>query len=254
MIAFALLIIPLPVVSAALYSHSKQRSSCVTADLKSSNGYTVLQPELESWKWLHAAKVVFVMHLWAAIVSLLPYLICQIPHCTSTIYLVAWLLISVIILLGLNLIFGSPFYGAGSVTGRQSHIADWAILKSVTIAAASIGLCIMSIINFATAQLGGILVVVMCLIICPVKHILGKTLAKGCPLLVLNLAVIIVGFPPILLLIGRGLYVGFFDINFGYFWDWTESLWSWDSATYLYLTLVHLPSWLLCAHILLHPL
>ncbi|RWR88492.1 glycosylphosphatidylinositol anchor attachment 1 protein isoform X1 [Cinnamomum micranthum f. kanehirae] len=90
----------------------------------------------------------------------------------------------------------------------------------------------------------------MCLIVHPSKHMGQMKVLKAVLFLTCNLALAIFGFPPATLLILKGLG----GLSLGDFWDWMESLWAWNSATYLYLVLVHLPCWVLCIHILLHPL
>jgi glycosylphosphatidylinositol transamidase len=50
----------------------------------------------------------------------------------------------------------------------------------------------------------------------------------------------------------KGAFEGFYGTNVGEYWNWVESLWTWNSATYLYVGIVHLPCWALCIHILFH--
>ncbi|KAL0461707.1 UNVERIFIED_CONTAM: GPI transamidase component GAA1 [Sesamum latifolium] len=67
MIAFALLIAPLPLVAAALFSDaSKTKLGKDKVPLKPApHGESV--PTFASWKWLYAAKTVLVVHLWGAV-------------------------------------------------------------------------------------------------------------------------------------------------------------------------------------------
>lgn len=243
MIAFVLLVTPLPLLAASLYSNNRPGNAnrgnvTPSASAQSNTGFAV-----GSWRWLHAAKVVFIVHLWGVIVSLLPYLIYQLPRRSPTISMLTWIVCSVFILLILYQIAGSPY----------SH-SDWTILKAVTVAAASIGLGLMSIINFAAAQIGAILLVPMCLIVYPLKQMRQMMGLKSVIRITCILALSVIGFPPAALFFLKGSVDGFGMASLGDFWNWVESLWAWNSATYLYLVLVHLPCWVLCMHILLHPL
>ncbi|XP_042515688.1 glycosylphosphatidylinositol anchor attachment 1 protein isoform X2 [Macadamia integrifolia] len=236
-------------VAAALYSGANGRdySSSDKSNSASTNG---LSTALKSWKWLHAAKVVFIVHLWGAIVSLLPYLICRLHGMTPTTSMLSWVSLSICTLLVLYQISGSP-YSCSSLP--QSQHRQWAIMKAVMIAAASIGLVIMSIINFATAQIGALLMVPMCLMAHPLKYVHRLGRLRALTLIACNLFLGFFGFPPTALLVMRIWSEGINGVSVGDFWIWVESLWAWNSATYLYLGLVHLPCWLLCVHILFHP-
>ncbi|KAL8138240.1 hypothetical protein V2J09_004241 [Rumex salicifolius] len=234
MIAFALLIAPLPVVAASLYSETIKSDSTLKPEAPSS---------AKSWKWLHAAKWVFIVHSWALIVSLLPFFICQIPNRTPTTSLLSWVFLSVFSLQFLYTLLGSP----------SLHHHKWAILKSVMISAAFIGLCLMSIVNYATAQIGALMLVLLCLMAQPLRSDLRagtfKTYARAASNLVLGF----IGFPPATFFLLKGMTGSFSVTDFSDFWNWAESLWMWNSATYLYMVVVHLPCWVLCIHVLFHP-
>ncbi|KAJ4973309.1 hypothetical protein NE237_006483 [Protea cynaroides] len=248
-IAFVLLVVPLPIVAAALYSGDNGWDSDSTnkTNPASKNG---LSTTIESWRWLHAAKVVFIVHLWGAIVSLLPYLISRLHGMTPTTSMLSWVSLSICTLLILYQISGSPYLCSGM---PQSQHRQWAIMKAVMIAAAAIGLGIMSIINFATAQIGALMVVPMCLMAHPLKYVHRLGRLRALSLMACNLFFGFVGFPPAALLVTRVWSEGCNGVNLGDFWIWLESLWAWNSATYLYLFLVHLPCWVLSLHILFHP-
>lgn len=243
MIPFALLAAPLPIVAAALFS-APNRRSLNSAD--TSNKLSDMGKESDSWKWIHAAKVVFMIHLWGGIVSLLPYQILQLSGMTSTTSMLLWVALSYATLFILYHIMGSPY-------SCSSNDGEWEVLKAATIAAASIGLSLMSIINFATAQIGALLLVPMCLIVRPLRRQVQLSLSLRLIVLACNVAFGILAFPPTGLLILRGLSEGFGRIAVGDFWDWSKFLWSWNSATYLYLLLIHLPCWVLCMHVLMYP-
>ncbi|KAK1278647.1 hypothetical protein QJS04_geneDACA023741 [Acorus gramineus] len=216
MISFALLIAPLPISAAALFSGPNTS---------------------ETWQWIHSARVVFTVYLWAVIVSLLPCPISNFPYMTSMTCTLAWVGLSTFILFILFKVITYP--------SNARRIDEWKVLKAVMIAAAMIGLGLMSIINYAAAQIGGLILVPMCLIVRPLKK--AVLFFTGTVLLG------IVAFPLSAMMILKGWFNGFDGVSIGDFWDWTESLWVWNSATYLYLVLVHLPCWVLYLHVLLYP-
>ncbi|KAL5572784.1 hypothetical protein UlMin_022381 [Ulmus minor] len=251
MIAFALLVAPLPMVAASLYADAINLNSGQRKDKPSSTTTTDNEQDinLRSWKWANAAKKVFGVYLWGSFVSLLPYYINQIPNCSPTISFVIWVSLSMLGLLIMYLILASP---RSNAKAPKLDVYEWAILKSVTISSAFIGLCLMSVINFSTAEIGGLLIVPMCLMAQPLRldirvGSLGKLSRLAC-----NLVLGFMGFPPVAFLVSKGLLVGFSNTDVGDFWCWLESLWAWSSATYLYIGMIHLPCWVLCIHIFFH--
>lgn len=242
MIPFALLVVPLPIVAAALADGGRKMGKSIEAS-KTKGSADNLQTEGGSWKWLQAARVLLVIQLWAVIVSLLPYYISQIPDGTPIQSSVIWVVLAILTLIVLYAMFGSP-YSAG---------VEWKLLKATMITSISIGLGLMSIINFATAQLGALIVIPMCLFSRPLKAQLDMSFLPRTVLCASNILLAIFGFPPAALLIMKGLSKGSWTVDLGDFWASMEFLWEWSSATYLYLFLVHLPCWLLCIHVLLHP-
>ncbi|KAJ4832904.1 hypothetical protein Tsubulata_048204 [Turnera subulata] len=250
MIAFALLVAPLPLVAASLYIDATK----VNLGLK--NGKHTPTATLDgigitfkSWKWLSAAKEVFVVHLWGAVVSLLPYFICQIPNCSPTTSFGIWVFLSIFSLLVLYLILGSPF---SHVHAPQPQNKEWAIVKSVTMSAVFIGLLLMSVVNFATAEFGALVIVPLCLIARPLKLDIKAAKMRSFLRVICNVVLCVVAFPPVSFFLLKGISEGFESINVGDFWNWMESLWAWNSATYIYIGMVHLPCWVLCMHVLLH--
>ncbi|XP_019058844.1 PREDICTED: GPI transamidase component gaa1-like [Tarenaya hassleriana] len=107
MIAFALLIAPLP----SLYMDASSTFP------KATDKYV-----LKSWIWLDAAKRVFAIHVWGAVIALLPYLIPG--H-----HMAAWVISS-----------SSSSSLALLVIPGCSPFTKWTMLKSVTISATFIGL------------------------------------------------------------------------------------------------------------------
>ncbi|CAI9277105.1 unnamed protein product [Lactuca saligna] len=218
MIPFLLLVAPLPIAAASLFSDANNSKNPPSTSFK-------------SWRWLHPTKTVFLIHLWGAIVSLLPYFTYQIPDSNPTSRLLTWISLSIFALIVLRSFFRS--------------YSEWTLLKSVTVSASFVGLCLMSVINFATAEIGAMFLVPMCLMIRPWR-VAGKIQS------VLNFVLIVFGFPWSGFFVVRGLFGIENGSGFDEFWYWVESLWAWNSATYIYICLVHLPCWVLCIYILLH--
>lgn len=242
MIPFALLVAPLPIVAASLHADANK----YTPQSTSSSEVDVSH---KSWKWLNSARKVLVIHLWGAVVSLLPYFLCQIPNSTPTTNFTVWGLLSASSLLILYFILDSSIFEAAT---SQPEKSEWASLKSVTISTAFIGLSLMSVINFATAEIGALLIVLICLMARPLKldtraRSLRTLLRATC-----NLALGFIAFPPVAYVLMKGAFEDFYGTSVGDYWNWVESLWTWNSATYLYVGIVHLPCWALCIHILFH--
>ncbi|EYU34737.1 hypothetical protein ABFS82_11G130400 [Erythranthe guttata] len=242
MIAFALLVAPLPLVATSLFSDAS--NSKPEKDEISSKSL----PTFTSWKWLSAAKTVLFVHLWSATVTLLPYFISKIPNSTPSFNFLSWIELSLASFLFMYAIPGS--FSSSSTTQPQRN--EWALLKSVTIAAAFIGLCLMSVINFATAEIGALLLVPMCLTVLPLRLDLKEKPVRAFVRRACNVLLVFLGFPPIIFLLLKGALDGFSSVGFGDFWNWAESLWAWNSATYIYMCMVHLPCWVLCIRTLLH--
>ncbi|KAH7577309.1 hypothetical protein JRO89_XS01G0234400 [Xanthoceras sorbifolium] len=231
MIAFALIVAPLPVVAASLYADSNDLNTASKKDKKSSNS-DELGASLKSWKWLNSAKRVFVVHLWGAIVSLLPYFISQIRDCTPTTNFLIWISLSMLILLILHQILGSPYFHVCELKPQEG---EWALLKSVTISSLFIGLSLMSVINFATAEIGALLLVPISLMVHPLKHDIKARSLRSFSRVICNLVLGVISFPPATFILLKGVFEGFDGLNAGDFWNWVESLWAWNSATYLYI-------------------
>ncbi|XP_051117733.1 uncharacterized protein LOC127242293 isoform X2 [Andrographis paniculata] len=241
MIAFILLVAPLPLVAAALFSDASEVKS-VTDDK------TPAKPvqTFTSWNWLFAARTVFFVQLWGAVVTLLPYFILRMSNTSPEINFLIWVALSM-----LCLIFTYAASGFFSLPGAGlPKRIEWRLLKSVTVAAAFTGLCLTSVINFATAEIGALLLVPMCLTTAPLS--LGSKAAKNISRAVINILLVFLGFPPTVFFLTKGTLYGFDGFRLGEFWNWLESLWAWNSATYIFICMVHLPCWVMCIHILLH--
>ncbi|CAI0456265.1 unnamed protein product [Linum tenue] len=237
MIGFALLVAPLPLVAASLYVDANK------PDPSSQGPKHKLQINFKPWKWLSAAKQVFTVHAWGVFVSLLPYFISQIPNSTPAAHSIIWFSLSTFGLLVLYLITKSH---------SKPQKGEWENLKSVTISVVFIGLLLMSVVNFATAQIGALVLVPACLLAQPLKLDIRDASLKSFLRIACNVFISFVAFPPVGFFVLKGVNEGFGDMDVGEFWTWLESLWAWNSATYIYIGMVHLPCWVLCLHILLH--
>ncbi|XP_031098520.1 glycosylphosphatidylinositol anchor attachment 1 protein [Ipomoea triloba] len=251
MIAFALLISPLPLVAASLFINAGKLDSNVEktglVSLPASANETAFT--FKSWKWLNAAKTVFVVHLWGAIVTLLPQFFPVLPDSSIPTKLLIWVSLSLVSLLILQVIIGSS---VSFTHDNQAQRTEWALLKSVTIAAAFIGLCLMSVINFATAEIGAVILVPMCLMARPLRLDARAKTLKAFTRAACNLFLLLLGFPPVAFIVFKGLLEGFNNLVVSDLWNWVESLWMWGSATYIYICMVHIPCWVLCIRTLLH--
>ncbi|KAE9601690.1 hypothetical protein Lal_00040643 [Lupinus albus] len=241
MIPFVLLVTPLPLVAASLHIDASKSTTPQTTEGDVSR---------KSWKWLNSARKVFVIHLWGVVVALLPYFLCRMPNNNLTTNFTLWGLLSAFSLRILYLLLGSPVF---EVSTSQPEKREWARLKSVTTTAAFIGLSLMSVINFATAEIGALFIIPICLMVRPLKldaqaRSLRTLLRATC-----NLVLGLIAFPPVAYVLLKLVFDDFDCFNVGEYWNWVESLWAWNSATYLYVGIVHLPCWALCMHILFHP-
>uniref|UniRef100_A0A7N0UUU1 Uncharacterized protein n=1 Tax=Kalanchoe fedtschenkoi TaxID=63787 RepID=A0A7N0UUU1_KALFE len=110
MIAFGLLLAPLPVAAALLHAGTDKRDSEPERIQTVSSSAAIEHNHTQrSWKWLYAARLVCVMHIWGVAASLLPYFIAQIPHSTPLTSIIMWALLSGVCLLVLHLASCSSF-------------------------------------------------------------------------------------------------------------------------------------------------
>ncbi|KAL1104469.1 hypothetical protein V6Z11_D04G067800 [Gossypium hirsutum] len=218
MIAFALLIAPLPMVAASLYVDANSSSNCSKGDSSTPSAITDTDE--------HSIAI----RSWSPTTSFM-----------------IWVLLSILSLLTLNSVLASPLACA-----KATQEKEWALVKSVTISSVFIGLGLMSVINFATAEIGALLMVPMCLLAQPLKlDVRAGTLRSFCRM-ICNLVLGHIAFPPAAFFLLKGMLDGFGNANVGDFWMWVESLWAWNSATYLFIGMVQLPCWVLCISILFH--
>lgn len=248
MIAFALLVAPLPLVAASLFSQASQLNYVTMKGESSQSSIDDPTMMYRSWEWLDAAKTVFLVHLWGALMIFFRYFYSCLQEFSLSAGLMLCIMFCLIILPILCMIFGSSFR---LIERRHARKTGWAYLKSVTIAASFTGLCLMSVINFAAAEVGALLLVPLCLTTSPLR-LKGRMFRTMCQA-TSNLALLLVGFPPVVFFVLKGALEGFDRASVHDFWSWMENLWGWSSGTYIYLSMVHLPCWVLCILIFCHP-
>ncbi|KAJ3693578.1 hypothetical protein LUZ60_009058 [Juncus effusus] len=201
MIPFALLISPLPILAASLFNFNPTPNPNPNCNPKN------------PWRWLKPAKFSLLIQTWAVIVSLLPFYISQITDLPPNYSFLIWTLGSLFTLVILYSIFGS----------LNSTEIEWRLLKAVMIASVSIGLCLMSIINFSTAQIGALFIVPMCLLARPIRAKMDNSLVKLI-VSICNLVMVIIGFPLSGFLVREIINGNFGEINLGDLWRNMSSL------------------------------
>ncbi|XP_057847241.2 uncharacterized protein LOC131057063 [Cryptomeria japonica] len=281
MIPFALLVVPLMILAASLCSYKHDSLSTFSksddksgplkhhepevTDINASQSATSNNPSgqdlnmklglnLQSQQWFVAAKVVLLVYLWASVIAMLPFLIYRFSIQASEMKLLIWVVLSCLTLLVGNSILGSPYtrFGVQHDAVNQFHMEGWVALKAFTLGATTIGLGIMSIINCAAALLGAIILVPMCLSVSPYKYFLKAGNVRKSLLMFLSIIFIVLAFPPVIVLTLKALLDDFSKVSIADLWNWTEILWASQSATYIYLFLVHIPCWVLCSYVLLY--
>ncbi|KAF5958666.1 hypothetical protein HYC85_005891 [Camellia sinensis] len=75
------------------------------------------------------------------------------------------------------------------------------------------------IINFATAEIGALLIVPMCLMATPLRFELKARSLRSITRAACNLVLAFIGFPPNAYVISKGLFEGFGIVNVGDFWN-----------------------------------
>ncbi|EEF40957.1 conserved hypothetical protein [Ricinus communis] len=84
-------------------------------------------------------------------------------------------------------------------------------------------------------EIGALIIVPTCLMAHPLKlDIRTKSLGSFLRL-VCNLILGFIALPPVAFFLSKGIIEGNDSINVGDFWSWVESLWAWNSATYIYV-------------------
>lgn len=291
MIPLGLLLVTLPLSAAALNSESGKEdavdlSSGISKSLESfesgreehlnsqsgkmSKGSTEVVLDLKTTKvdagrWRRAVLVVSAVQLWAFLVALLPPVVSHavntfqvnltttnaIPQVgtstTMSLKVSCWATISLLSLIAMVSSVPAPKAG------------DWMAIKALLLGVATIGLVVMSQINFAVSLLGAVVLVPTCLCSLPFSESWRRT-SKEQPWKrmiwislssLVGMIISILGSPPVLLAIAA-CYLGesHWQAILEKLWQWTELLWSWGSALYIYIVVVHLPCSILSLYVL----
>lgn len=250
-IPLLLLLITLPLKAAALCAQasgsSSQSSSKVSDQMQAGSAGFFQEGYTSSFaRWSFAVLSVCLVELWAFLVAISPPLANYVAE-TSELKVTFWfafcgtsLCVLFVLLPWMTRVLGIPHVGS-----------NWTAIKASTLGAATIGIGIMSSINFAAALAGAVLLVPMCLFVYPLQH-LGKErgLRPFCTAMV-GLAFIVIGSLPVIFVVLLTVLGESSKLSLAILWDWVECMWKWGSATYLYLLLVHLPCSVLCLLLLL---
>ncbi|KAH7446281.1 hypothetical protein KP509_01G049800 [Ceratopteris richardii] len=226
-IPLMLLLVTLPLKAAAV---CVQRTECSAQATETSSPLQAssipVLPARNFTNWLFAVLTVCVIELWALTVTIFPPIANYLAD-TSELKVTVWgaysslsCLLCFMVLVWVSKLLGIP----------NSFGSSWTSLKASTLGLATIGVGIMSPINFAAALAGVIVLVPMCFLACPFRKqkgmfqfFLGLALCLFCTLLV------------------SLFYTEQPKLTLAMLWEWVECQWKWGSATYLYLSLVHLP-------------
>lgn len=216
-------------------------------------------------RWRHAILVVSAVQLWAFIVALFP------PVASSVVDMLATSLAStgttpvggftsaslkmslwaVVAALSLFVVLTSlPVAKAG----------DWMAVKALGLGIATIGLVVMSQVDFAVSMMGAVVLVPTCLCPSPLRDmwrgftIQGQQKERSMLSRVssfLGTMVTFLGSPPVLLAAAAVLLANAHgQVSLERLWRWTELLWSGGSALYIFVVAVYLPSSYLSLHVL----
>jgi glycosylphosphatidylinositol transamidase len=218
--------------------------------------------------WQRAVVVVSVVQLWASLTANFPPFVSQLVDSIMMSFsasskapammkfftipglkMFMWATMAIVSLLTMVSFLPTPGKG------------DWIAVKALLLGVATIGLGVMSQIDFAVSLVGALVLVPMSLCACPLTNIWEKSADehKGSKsiqfrlFLLLGTMVNIIGSPPVLLASAM-YFIGdssSWQASLSKFWEWTELLWCWGSALYPYILVVHLPCSILCIYILL---
>lgn len=198
-------------------------------------------------RWRHAIIVVSAVQLWSFLVALLP------PAVSSLVDLLQTSLASptsefasasLKMSLWAGLAVLSLFVLLGSLPGANP--GDWMAVKALVLGLATIGLVVISQVDFAVSLMGALVLVPTCLGSSPWPRSTQRKF--GC---ILGTFVTVLGLPPFLL--AGAILLGNAHgqvISLGRLWQWTELLWSGGSVLYIFLVVVYLPSSYFSLHVL----
>jgi len=199
-------------------------------------------------RWRNAIIVVSAVQLWAFLVALFPPVVSALVDVLETSlasptseFTSASLKMSLwtgLALLSLFVLLTSlPVANPG----------DWMAIKALVLGLATIGLVVMSQVDFAVSLMGALVLVPTCLCPSPWPRSPQKMLGY-----IFGTLVTVLGSPPVLLAAAAVLLENANGrvISLERLWQWTELLWSGGSALYIFLVIVYLPSSYLSLHVL----
>lgn len=243
-IPLLLLLITLPLKAAALCVKSSEvisKGPSETSDQLQPVQVGATQDDCSSSfsKWSSAVLTVCLVELWAFLVAIFPPFANFMGE-TAEQKVVIWVAFSSI---SLCILFTCLLWASRALKLSIITIGSWTAIKASTLGAATIGIGIMSAINFAAALSGAFVLVPLCLVVYPIRCL---EVRRGVRQFCTGLALSVIGFLP-------ATFVFLTDQpqpSRATFWEWVESQWKGGSATYLYLFLVHLPCLVLCTLVL----
>lgn len=208
--------------------------------------------------------IAIIIHLWSALVAVLPPLVHSIATPVRSLVpyqkfsdeelkITIWATLA-----GLSL---SVFLQLISLASRKRSKAArqdkcWRFLKGYMLGFATIGLVVMSVLNYAVAVVGAVTLVPMCLSSSPLSRTWRKMKTRGSHwrsivILISRNLITVLASPFGLAVVSKALYPA--DVNIEVLWRITEFLWSWGSGLYLYALLLYLPCTILSLYILFIP-
>ncbi|CAM6092703.1 unnamed protein product [Calypogeia fissa] len=268
---FALLLISLPLNAIALCFPTKEEemsknlkdgsaaikgSTSETPNGGRDNGKAEGSSAIQDSIWLQALLVVSSTQIWAFFAALLLFLISK-TNFSAEMKLSVWL---VIVAASLKVSLDAPAFFSGSMSTDSSPLRPrdmqlWVAVKALTLGVTSIGLSVMSTVNYPVALVGALILVPLCLGVLPLQYSWHYANRPGQVILtILALTVgacmIIIGSPPGLARLVWSLGGNVWTASPANFWYFMESLVRWQSALFPYLIVIHLPCSVLCIYIL----
>lgn len=246
--------------SQALNLGSTEDSVATEMNAGKSKGLPLGTPDIKTTKesagrWRHAILLVSAVQLWAFVVALSP------PAVSSLVDMLETSLASPVggftsaslkMTLWTALALLSLFVVLTSLPVAKP--SDWMAVKALVLGIATIGLVVMSQVDFAVSLMGAVVLVPTCLCPSPLRDLWPRSTHRMLDYVssILGTLVTVLGSPPVLLAAAAILLGNAHGqvISLERLWQCTELLWSGGSALYIFLVVVYLPSSYLCLHVL----
>lgn len=269
---FALLLLSLPLTAVGLCFPAKDEAMMTkelkggpaaimgnaseTPTSKSHNGSPDGSSAKQDSKWLQALLLVSSIQIWAFFVALVLFLISKTSY-SAGLKLSVWLVVAAA---SLKVSLSVSEFFSGSMSTYRSPLRPgntqlWEAVKALTLGATSIGLSVMSTVNYPVALVGALILVPLCLGVFPLQYIWNFANRPGKITLTFFMFAVgacmtMIGSPPGLAWLVWSLGGNFWTPSPANFWYFMESLLSWQSALFPYLLVIHLPCSVLCIYIL----